>query len=122
MCRISWLCPHVDVRTPKNGQSRVDMTRAYDRIVKAPQSKDSLIVVSLPYIIFWIIAVVFLIVSVLLSYSLIRYQRKSTNDRETNKWGRDKTVLGIIWTLLPMAILVTLLVLAFQTMQVASSR
>jgi heme/copper-type cytochrome/quinol oxidase subunit 2 len=69
------------------------------------------------YIIFWSAVVVLSITSVLLSYSLLRFQRKSTNALKTGQIFRDHTLLGIIWTLIPVGILVTLLILTFQTMQ-----
>ena len=75
---------------------------------------------ALGYIIFWSAVVVLLITSVLLSYSLIRFQRKSTNELKTGQIFRDHTVLGIIWSLIPVGILVTLLILAFQKMQVTN--
>ena len=75
---------------------------------------------ALGYIIFWSAVVILLITSGLLSYSLLRFQRKSTNELKTEQIFRDHTVLGIIWTLIPVGILVTLLILAFQTMQVTN--
>jgi heme/copper-type cytochrome/quinol oxidase subunit 2 len=72
------------------------------------------------YIIFWSAVVVLLITSVLLSYSLIRFQRKSTNALKTEQSFRDHTILGIIWALIPVGILVTLLILTFQMMQVTN--
>jgi heme/copper-type cytochrome/quinol oxidase subunit 2 len=75
---------------------------------------------SLSTIIFWIIVVVFAITSVLLSYSLIRFQRKSTNEAKTNQQFQDNPVLAIIWTLVPVGILVVLLVLTFQTISGAN--
>ena len=71
-------------------------------------------------IIFWSAVVVLSITSVLLSYSLIRFQRKSTNTLKTGQFFRDHTLLGIIWTLIPVGILVALLILIFQMMQVTN--
>lgn len=88
----------------------IEFIGAYDRIQGGLFSM-------LNYIIFWIAVVVFLITSVLLSYSLIRFQRESTNDLETEQNFYGHPVLGIIWTLIPVGILVTLLILTFQTMQ-----
>ena len=65
----------------------------------------------LPFIIFWMVVVIFAVTSGLLSYSLIRFQRKSTDPRQFP----DNPALGIIWTLVPVGILAVLVVLTYQT-------
>ena len=67
--------------------------------------------------IFWSAAVVFLIASTLLSYSLVRVQRKPAGDTESDQDFHGNIVLEIIWTLIPVGILMALLILTFQTMQ-----
>jgi heme/copper-type cytochrome/quinol oxidase subunit 2 len=67
-------------------------------------------------IIFWIAVVILTIASTLLSFSLIRVQRQSTDNPKSKQNFRDPTMLGIIWTLIPVGILVALLILTFQTM------
>ena len=73
---------------------------------------------NLPYIIFWVAAAAFLIACTLLSYSLIRSQRRSAGDTEPEQNYRSKGFLELIWTLIPVGILMLLLILTFQTMQI----
>jgi heme/copper-type cytochrome/quinol oxidase subunit 2 len=62
--------------------------------------------------IFWLAVLIFAVVSGMLSYSIIRFQGKSRYDV-----GIDR--LSVIWTLVPIAILVALLVFTFQSIQAA---
>jgi len=69
-------------------------------------------------IIFWGVAGITLVVSLLLSYSIIRFQHKLADQTPTNAGDfRDHRGLGLIWTLVPVGILTVLLILAFQAMQ-----
>jgi heme/copper-type cytochrome/quinol oxidase subunit 2 len=70
---------------------------------------------NLSYIIFWIVVVILTITSTLLSFSLIRLQRQSTDNPKTEQNFRDPTILGIVWILVPVGILGMLLILTFQT-------
>ncbi|MBE7474720.1 MAG: cytochrome c oxidase subunit II [Anaerolineae bacterium] len=60
---------------------------------------------------------VFLIVCGLLIYSLVRFRRKSANDPEPDQSFHGNTTLEVIWTIIPVGILATLLVLTYQTLQ-----
>ncbi len=62
-----------------------------------------------------IATIVFLIVCALLVYSLVRFRRKSDNDPEPDQNFHGNTTLEVIWTIIPVGILITLLVLTFQT-------
>lgn len=64
-----------------------------------------------------IATIVFLIVCGLLVYSLIRFRRKSDNDPEPDQSFHGNTTLEVIWTIIPVGILATLLVLTYQTMR-----
>ncbi len=68
-----------------------------------------------------IATIVFLIVCGLLIYSLVRFRRKSENDPEPDQSFHGNTTLEVIWTIIPVGILATLLVLTYQTMQDISS-
>ncbi len=61
--------------------------------------------------------IVFMIVCSLLIYSLVRFRRRSPIDPEPEQSSQGNTTLELIWTIIPMGILVTLLVLTFQTIQ-----
>jgi heme/copper-type cytochrome/quinol oxidase subunit 2 len=61
-------------------------------------------------------AVVFLVVSFLLMYSLVRFRRKSATNPKTDQSFRDSAVLETIWMLIPVGLLVILVVLTFQTL------
>jgi len=70
------------------------------------------------FIIFWGVAGITLVVSLLLSYAIIRFQHKLADQSPTNSGEfRDHRVLDFIWTLVPVGILAILLVLAFQAMR-----
>jgi len=78
--------------------------------------------ISFNTIIFWGVAGITLVVSLLLSYSIIRFQHKLANPSPTVEPPdagnfRDNSVVGFIWTLVPVGILTVLLILAFQAMQ-----
>lgn len=64
-----------------------------------------------------IATIVFLIVCALLIYSLIRFRRKSADDPEPDQSFHGNTTLEVIWTIIPVGILATLLVLTYQTLQ-----
>ncbi len=64
-----------------------------------------------------IATIVFLIVCGLLIYSLVRFRRRSDNDPEPDQNFHGNTTLEVIWTVIPVGILATLLVLTYQTMQ-----
>jgi cytochrome c oxidase subunit II len=63
-----------------------------------------------------IATIVFAIVCGLLIYSLIRFRRKSADDPEPDQSFHGNTTLEVIWTVIPVGILATLLVLTYQTM------
>lgn len=78
--------------------------------------------ISFNTIIFWSVAGITLVASLLLSYSIIRFQHKLADQSSTVESPdtgdfRDNSVLGFIWTLVPVGILAVLLILAFQAMQ-----
>lgn len=73
---------------------------------------------NLPYVIFWIAAAIFLIACTLLSYSLIRSQHHSAGKAEPKQNFHSNGLLELIWTLIPVGILVLLLILTFQTIQI----
>ncbi len=64
-----------------------------------------------------IATIVFLIVGGLLLHSLIRFQRRSPDDPEPDQSFRGNTTLELIWTIIPVGILLILLVLTYNTMQ-----
>jgi heme/copper-type cytochrome/quinol oxidase subunit 2 len=69
-------------------------------------------------IIFWSVAGITAGISLLLSYSIYRFQRKLADRPPINAGDfRDNGVLDFIWTLVPVGILAVLLVLAFQATQ-----
>ncbi len=67
--------------------------------------------------IFWGVVGVTGLVSLLLSYSVIRFQRKLAHKSTGMSQFRDHSILGFIWTLVPVGLLAILLFLAFQSMQ-----
>jgi len=74
--------------------------------------------ISFNTIVFWSVAGITLAVSLLLAYSIIRFQHRLANQPPTDAGDfRDNNVLSFIWTLVPIGILASLLILAFQTMQ-----
>jgi|GEM_PF-2689844 len=75
---------------------------------------------NLPYIIFWIATAIFFIACTLLSYSLIRSQRHSANETETEENFKSNGILELIWTLIPVGILVMLLLLTYQSMRITN--
>ena len=64
----------------------------------------------------WIVSIVFLIVCGLLIYSLVRFRRKSADEPERDQSFHGNTTLEVIWTIIPVGILATLLVLTYQTL------
>ena len=73
--------------------------------------------ISFTAIVFWGVAGITLVVSLLLSYSIIRFQHKPANQSPADAGDfRDHNVLSYIWTLVPVGILAVLLILAFQAM------
>ena len=71
---------------------------------------------SLHTITLWIASIVFLIVCSLLIYSLVRFRRKSADEPEPDQSFHGNTALEVIWTIIPVGILATLLVLTYQTL------
>lgn len=64
-----------------------------------------------------IATLVFLIVSGLLIYSLVRFRRRSPDEPEPDQSFHGSAVLETIWTVIPVGILIGILVLTFQTLQ-----
>jgi cytochrome c oxidase subunit 2 len=64
-----------------------------------------------------IATLVFLIVSGLLIYSLVRFRRRSPDEPEPDQSFHGSAVLETIWTVIPVGILIVILVLTFQTLQ-----
>ena len=71
---------------------------------------------SLHTITLWIASIVFSIVCGLLIYSLVRFRRKSADEPEPDQSFHGNTMLEVIWTIIPVGILATLLVLTYQTL------
>jgi heme/copper-type cytochrome/quinol oxidase subunit 2 len=69
----------------------------------------------LHYVVFWLVVITFTVAGSLLSYSFIHFQRRSTDSSNPERGFRESPVLGLIWTLVPVSLLITLLVLTFQT-------
>jgi cytochrome c oxidase subunit 2 len=63
-----------------------------------------------------IATIVFLIVCGLLVYSLVRFRRRSATDPEPDQSFSGNPTLEVIWTAIPVGILVILLVLTYQTL------
>jgi cytochrome c oxidase subunit 2 len=82
-----------------------------------PASPAAQSIANLHTITLWIASIVFLIVCTLLIYSLIRFRRKSADEPEPDQSFHGNTTLEVIWTIIPVGILVTLLVLTYQTLQ-----
>jgi len=73
--------------------------------------------ISFTAIVFWGVAGITLVVSLLLAYSIIRFQHKPANQPPADTGDfRDNNVLSFIWTLVPVGILVILLILVFRAM------
>ena len=70
---------------------------------------------SLYDIVFWIAAVIFLIVEALIVYSVLRYRRKPGQD-ELPKQTHGHNVLEVIWTVVPTIIVAYLFVISWQTL------
>ncbi len=70
-------------------------------------------ITNLQTIVLWLAIAVFAVVCTLLIHSLVRFRRKSTNDPEQRFDGN--VTLETIWTIIPLGILVTLVVLTLQT-------
>jgi len=81
-----------------------------------PASVGARSLANLHYIIFIVAALVFLVVGALLSYSLVRFQRKSENEPQPDQNFPGNPKLEIIWTAAPILILMVLLALTFQTL------
>lgn len=80
-----------------------------------PASPAARSIANLHTITLWIATIVFLIVCGLLIYSLIRFRRRSDDEPEPDQSFHGSTTLEVIWTLVPVGILVALLVLTYQT-------
>lgn len=82
-----------------------------------PASPSARAIAYLHNVTLWIAGVVFLIVGSLLIYSLVRFRRRSPDDPEPDQSFHGSAVLETIWTVIPVGILVTLVVLTFQTLK-----
>jgi len=82
-----------------------------------PASPGARSIANLHWTVLWIAAVVFVIVSGLLIYSLIRFRRKSAEDPEPDQSFHGSAMLETIWTVIPVGILLVILVLTFQTLK-----
>lgn len=82
-----------------------------------PASPAARSIADLHTITLWIATIVFLIVCGLLIYSLVRFRRRSPDEPEPDQSFHGNTTLEVIWTVIPVGILVTLLVLTFQTLK-----
>ena len=67
--------------------------------------------------IFWGIAGITGFISILLSISIIKFQRKLAHKAVEPGEFHDNTVLSVIWTLVPVGLLVILLALTFQAIK-----
>jgi heme/copper-type cytochrome/quinol oxidase subunit 2 len=74
-------------------------------------------VAKLQTVILWIAAVILATVGGLLIYSLVRFRRTTTDDPGSDHTFQGSTVLETIWTIIPVAILLVILVLTFQTIR-----
>ena len=63
-----------------------------------------------------IATIVFVIVCVLLIYSIVRFRRKSEDDPEPDQSFHGSTLLETVWTIIPVGILLVLLGLTWQTL------
>ena len=68
-------------------------------------------------IIFWSVAGITMVASLLLSYSIVRFQRNLAGKSTGAGSFHDNSVLDFIWTLIPVGILAILLLLSFRAMQ-----
>ena len=82
-----------------------------------PASPAARSIANLHTIILWIASIVFAIVCILLIYSIVRFRRKSDDDPEPDQSFHGNVLLETIWTVIPVAILLVILVLTFQTFQ-----
>ena len=82
-----------------------------------PASPAARSIANLHTVIMWVATIVFLIVCVLLIYSIVRFRRKSDDDPEPDQSFHGNAVLETIWTIIPVVILLGILVITFQTMQ-----
>jgi cytochrome c oxidase subunit 2 len=82
--------------------------------VLSPASPNAAMVSDLFLFLFAIAAVVFLVVEVLLFYSVIRFRRKKTDGMPTQIYGNPK--LEIAWTVIPAIVLAVVFVLTWQTL------
>ena len=80
-----------------------------------PASPGARSIANLHATVLWIAAAVFVIVSGLLIYSLVRFRRKSADDPEPDQSFHSSAMLETIWTVIPVGILLVILVLTFQT-------
>lgn len=79
-----------------------------------PASPAARSIANLHTIVLWIATVVFVIVCGLLIYAMVRFRRKSEDDPEPDQSFHGSVVLETIWTVIPVAILLVVLVLTFQ--------
>lgn len=79
-------------------------------------------IADLPNIVLWAATAVSLIVCGLLLYSFLRFRRKPAGEAEPEQHFDHNPILETIWMIIPVGILVALLILTFQTMQMAGSK
>jgi cytochrome c oxidase subunit 2 len=82
-----------------------------------PASPAARSVANLHNVILVIAVIVFAVVCALLTYSLVKFRRKSDDDPEPDQDFHGSATLETIWTIIPVGILVVLMVLTFQTFQ-----
>ena len=80
-----------------------------------PASTATRSIANLHGIVLWVATIVFIIVCVLLVYSIVRFRRKSDDDPEPDQSFHGNAVLEAIWTIIPVVILLGILVVTFQS-------
>lgn len=82
-----------------------------------PASPGARSIANLHTTILWVAAAVFIIVCGLLIYSLVRFRRKSADAPEPDQSFHGSAMLETIWTVVPVGILLSILVLTFQSIK-----
>lgn len=72
---------------------------------------------SLPWTILWLAAGISVIVCGLLVTSLIKAQRNSARQSDPDQNYQNSPILEIIWTFIPLGLLLLILVLTFEAMK-----
>jgi heme/copper-type cytochrome/quinol oxidase subunit 2 len=73
--------------------------------------------VSLPWTILWLAAGISVVVCGLLAASLIKAQRNSARQADPDQNYQNSPILEIIWTFIPVGLLLLILVLTFEAMK-----